>query len=436
MELEAIFHTVEMRRRTLILVLLVALTGAGMSKAQTGTADLTTADKVVVASRIYSLIQLYFAHWEGVARKDVEAAYRRYVDDLAGASSRREFDLATMCFVAQLKNGHTQFFDSAMDGRPLKFRLLEVEKQWVVLGSQDSQLPRGAVVRSLNGIPVEDFVREQARYVAASNDRMARTHVFSTPGLFPEKISLTLADGKAVVIDRSIPGDARPRVLQAAEGRWLAEDRTAYIRIPSFGDSIYEKTAIELVRKFASAPNLVVDVRGNGGGTTPVQLIGALMNRVWHTWQGTTPQHVALQEASGLPLGPAERPSREQPAADDAYTGRVFVLVDRFCVSACEDFVMPFKETGRGTLIGETTQGSSGNPYRADLGTGMRIARPDSVNGMGIGIGAVRYRFRDGAPFEGIGIAPDVPVERHIADLVQGRDAVLERAQELANIAP
>src|SRR5690349_9051680 len=98
MELEAIFHTVEMRRRTLILVLLVALTGAGMGNAQTGTADLTTADKVVVASRIYSLIQLYFAHWEGVARTEVEAAYRRYVDDLAGASSRREFDLATMCF--------------------------------------------------------------------------------------------------------------------------------------------------------------------------------------------------------------------------------------------------------------------------------------------------------------------------------------------------
>jgi C-terminal processing protease CtpA/Prc len=83
---------------------------------------------------------------------------------------------------------------------------------------------------------------------------------------------------------------------------------------------------------------------------------------------------------------------------------------------------MPFKDTGRGVVIGETTQGSSGNPYRADLGLGMRVA-----------IGAVRYRFPDGASFEGVGIAPDVMVERRIADVVAARDAVLERAKELAD---
>jgi carboxyl-terminal processing protease len=83
---------------------------------------------------------------------------------------------------------------------------------------------------------------------------------------------------------------------------------------------------------------------------------------------------------------------------------------------------MPFKETGRAVVIGETTQGSSGNPYRADLGNGMRVS-----------IGAVRYRFPDGRPFEGIGIVPDVPVELKVADLQNGRDAVLARAQELAS---
>jgi carboxyl-terminal processing protease len=99
----------------------------------------------------------------------------------------------------------------------------------------------------------------------------------------------------------------------------------------------------------------------------------------------------------------------------------VFVVVDRFCVSACEDFVMPFKTTGRGTVIGELTQGSSGNPRRVDLGNGMRVS-----------IGAMRYRFPDGSAFEGVGIAPDVPIERRIADITANRDAALERAQQLA----
>ncbi len=52
---------------------------------------------------------------------------------------------------------------------------------------------------------------------------------------------------------------------------------------------------------------------------------------------------------------------------------------------------------------------------------------------MTIAVGAVRYRFPDGAPFEGIGIVPDVTVERRIADIAAGRDAVLARAEGLAS---
>jgi len=81
---------------------------------------------------------------------------------------------------------------------------------------------------------------------------------------------------------------------------------------------------------------------------TPQQLIASLMNRPWRTWQQITPA----------------RQSQSRQPAKDAYSGRVFILVDRFCGSACEDFVMPFKDAGRATIIGETTQGSSGNPYR------------------------------------------------------------------------
>ena len=383
--------------------------------------ELGVTDRVIVAAKIYALIQLYFAHWDRVTRSDVEAAYREYIDQAVGAPDRNGFDLATMRFIAKLRNGHTQFFDNHLDERPLKFRLLQVDDAWVVLSSQDSRLPRGAVVRTLDGKPVDDFVRERGEYVAASNDRLARTHVFSYPGLFPERISIGLLNGDVVVVDRSTRGDAPESTTRVSEGRWLREGQLAYIRVPAFGDPAYERTAIELVRQFASSPNLVVDVRGNGGGATPRQLIGVLMNRPWRTWQETTPQHIALFDAQGIPAIDAARGSRQLSPSVDAYAGRLYLLVDRFCGSACEDFVMPFRDTGRAVVIGETTQGSSGNPYRADLGHGISVA-----------IGAVRYRFPDGAAFEGVGIVPDVPIERRLPDVVSGRDGALERAQELA----
>jgi carboxyl-terminal processing protease len=394
-----------------------------LGEAQSLTSDLGVTDRVMAASTIYSLIQQYFAHWEGAPRPEIEAAYREYIDHAVRDKSRKEFDLATLRFIARLRNGHTQFFDDQLDGRPLKFRLLEVENEWVVVNSQDSHLQRGAVVRTLDGKAVDDFVREQAQYVAASNERLARTHVFTYAGLFPDRISIGLQNGNVVVVDRSVradaPGAAAPR---ASEGRWLREGQVAYIRIPGFGDPAFERTAIELVRQFASSPNLVIDVRGNGGGATPFQLIAALMNQPRRPWQEATPQHIALFEAQGMPPLRLSREFPPQSPSAGAYAGRLFLLVDRFCGSACEDFVMPFKDTRRAVVIGETTQGSSGNPYRADLGKGMWVA-----------IGAVRYRFPDGTPFEGIGIAPDVTIERRLSDIAAARDAVLEREQELAD---
>ena len=375
--------------------------------AQSPTVDLDVTDRVVVASKIYSLVQQYFAHWEGAPRATVDAAYREYLDRVVREKERKEFDLATLRFIATLRNGHTQFLDGAMDGRPLKFRLLQVEDQWVVVDSQDSRLGRGAVVRTLDGLPVDDFVREAARYVAASNERLARTHVFSYPGLFREKVSVGLESGAVVVVDRAAAADTRLGPFpQASEGRWLREGRIAYLRIPSFGNPAFERSAIDLVHQFGSSPSLVIDVRGNGGGATPFQLMTALMNRPRRWWQ----------EA------PVSRNLLPEPPSSAAYSGRLFLLVDRFCGSACEDFVMPFKDTARAVIVGETTQGSSGNPYRASLGYGMAVS-----------IGAVRYRFPDGTPFEGVGIAPDVVVERRISDLVAGRDAILERAQALAD---
>jgi carboxyl-terminal processing protease len=328
-----------------------------------------------------------------------------------------------MKFIASLRNGHTQFQDDQLDRRPLKFRLLDVDDQWVVVGSQESRLAPGTVVRTIDGRPVDDLVRDLSRYVAASNDRLARTHVFSYPGLFAERIALGLTDGRTVSIDRSAVSDLpNQSTARSSEARWLEPGQTAYLRITSFGDPVFERSAIELVRQYGGAASLVIDVRGNGGGATPRQLLEALMNRAWQTWQEATPQMIALFEANGIPTIQMARTGREQLPMPDAYGGRVLLLVDRFCGSACEDFVMPFKATGRAVIVGETTQGSSGNPYRADLGGGFRVT-----------IGAVRYRWPDGAAFEGVGIDPDVHVDRTIADIRTGADPALQRAAQLAS---
>jgi len=82
---------------------------------------------------------------------------------------------------------------------------------------------------------------------------------------------------------------------------------------------------------------------------------------------------------------------------------------------------MPFKDNGRAEIIGETSQGSSGQPYFFDFGNGMRLM-----------VGTVRYNFPDGSEFESVGITPTIPVEVRTQDVRANADPVLMAALKVA----
>lgn len=94
---------------------------------------------------------------------------------------------------------------------------------------------------------------------------------------------------------------------------------------------------------------------------------------------------------------------------------------ERLRIVAAEDFVAPFYENRRATIVGDTTWGTTGQPLFLDLG-----------NGMSFRVSARRYQMYDGSPFEGVGIPPHVVVPLRAAALREGRDEALERAVALA----
>ncbi len=146
--------------------------------------------------------------------------------------------------------------------------------------------------------------------------------------------------------------------------------------------------------------SLVIDLRGNGGGNTPLKLLAALMDRPYRCWRSSVLQWTTLGRAWGEPPETITYPAPEHAPVPDAHRGRLALLIDGMTGSAAEDFAMPFKDNGRAVLVGETTAGSSGQPHRLDLGDRMLAW-----------IGAKRESFPDGAQFEGVGIAPDIAVE-------------------------
>jgi carboxyl-terminal processing protease len=111
----------------------------------------------------------------------------------------------------------------------------------------------------------------------------------------------------------------------------------------------------------------------------------------------------------------------EQPDPG-AYAGKIVIVTDRRCASACEDFVAPFHENHRALIVGDTTYGSSGQPYYEQFD-----------NGMWFRVQVQRVQWPDGSVFEGAGVPPDVRAVQTPADLASGRDSVLERALALGS---
>jgi C-terminal processing protease CtpA/Prc len=74
----------------------------------------------------------------------------------------------------------------------------------------------------------------------------------------------------------------------------------------------------------------------------------------------------------------------------------------------------------RGTLVGETTGGSTGDGVEFKLPGGgtARIEMED-------------VEYPDGRIFEGVGVPPQVKVSPTVSDIRQGKDAALERAIEI-----
>jgi len=79
--------------------------------------------------------------------------------------------------------------------------------------------------------------------------------------------------------------------------------------------------------------------------------------------------------------------------------GRLIVLIDGGCASASEYFVLPFKVSGRATIVGERTAGSTGQPYLYVF-----------PNGISFRVSAKRVSFPDGSRFEGVGSLAATPL--------------------------
>jgi carboxyl-terminal processing protease len=387
------------------------------SFAAPATAEAPGIDAARLGSSIRASAEAHFGHWDASRRSSFASAWSHYRSASQRAGGRDALDLEAIRLVASLRNAHTWIDDPRFAAERrwrLPFVLRYAEGGWIVTESRSREIADGAGLRAVDGVPTERFFQTYRDLVFASSDAQARTLLESTmhrvdTDTHPPRLSFD--DGRELTPSANIGDPMSPRVAF----HWLVVDKVGYIAVPSFDGETFQHDALTALKRFMTADAIVIDVRGNTGGSTPVDFLELLTDRTLPWWK----------ESTNAPL-PARAPVVDQqiPPADGHYRGRVVVLADERCVSACEDFVMPLVFAGRARFVGTQTSGSTGQPYVARLDGGITLS-----------LGSIHAALPDGKPFEGVGIAPTDPAPLRVADVRAHTDAQLDRALAIAEAA-
>jgi C-terminal processing protease CtpA/Prc len=197
----------------------------------------------------------------------------------------------------------------------------------------------------------------------------------------------------------------------------------AYLAVNEFENDLGAKTMRDNFAAIAQAQGLIIDVRKNFGGDqqNAMAILSMLTDKSYSSVSVRSLDYKPFVRAWGsAPEWLKESAEEVSPNRTYLYSKPVIVLAGPGTFSAAENFVVVFDTMHRGTLVGETTPGSTGDSviFKLPGGGTARIMMAD-------------VEYADGRVFEGVGVPPQVMVKSAISDILQGRDAALKRAIEI-----
>jgi len=271
--------------------------------------------------------------------------------------------------------------------------------EYMVVASSNEALPIGALLLEVDGQPVHEYVsgcydRVELRLDPLRNQMYAP--YMPIPSIATIELTFKFDDRiLQVVLDTASSHPSSPgRQQDNVTCDILEADRIAYLRIRSFRRE-YEQVDEPVIRDFLTSvrhyPNLIIDIRGNSGGTVSYWqklLVAPLIHRtvaadVFLTIRSGQYVQDFLKARIGLGyhflkvnrgslagsldlpcemlterfIEPIKLPTIVRPRQPEGFFGRIFLLVDDLVYSSAEAFALFARQTDWATLVGTRTGG-------------------------------------------------------------------------------
>ncbi len=413
---------------------------------------------------------------------DWEAAFQKAAAEADANWTRNAFGVRIMKLLAPFGDGHTRLAGSA-DVLPrgyAPFRMVAHSERIVALQPRSDGFldPEHPYLSAIDGRPLEAWLELMGTIAPHGAPHFRRTvsiqrlhflaFALQESGGDPatKTVTLSLVDDSGAERELEVDLSADfPGVPPRRPVHRVLPGNIGYVALPSMeSGEDFERwlhAALSSVRK---TRGLVLDVRGNGGGSraalrtllpsflpadSPPRVVniaayrlhegddpdhpdGYLSDRnLWPAhWSGWSQAERAAIEATAASFRPAFEPpsgafsawhySVISPATDSnaRYEAPVVILQDGDCFSATDIFLGAFQGLPRVELLGTPSGGGSGRSRTCRLPASRLSVRLSSM---------VSFR-PDGRLYDGHGIVPDVRIEPRLEDLAGDSDSVLEAA--------